>query len=93
MDLGHPRTLSAKVPDAVTHQNVQDLTDGGLLAGRFGQREMRLDLVPVAPAVLLLDDVTGAGPGRAATGRVPLMLRPAADAAGGAGSITIMRFR
>jgi len=50
------------LPDAVTYQDVQDLTDGGLLAGWFGQREMRLDLVPVAAAVFLLDDVSGYGP-------------------------------
>jgi len=33
----------------------------GLLAGGFGQREVRLDLVTVATAVLLLHHVAGCG--------------------------------
>ena len=32
----------------------EDFADGGLLAGGFGQREVCLDLVAVAPAVFLL---------------------------------------
>src|SRR6266581_1879665 len=42
-------------------QEGQHLTDGGLLAGGFGQREVGLDLVAVAAAVFLLDYVTGPG--------------------------------
>src|SRR5256885_1972757 len=40
-------------------QEGQDLTDGGFPAAWFWQREMRLDVVPVAAAVLLLDYVAG----------------------------------
>ena len=53
--------------------------DGGFLAGGFGQREVRLDLVAVAAAVFLLrraagcgqagDDAVGAAPGAARAGR------------------------
>jgi len=39
----------------------QDAADGGLLAGGFGQREVRLDLVAVAAAVFLLRRVAGCG--------------------------------
>jgi hypothetical protein len=37
----------------------QDVADGGFLAGGFGQREVRLDLVGVAAAVFLLRRVAG----------------------------------
>jgi hypothetical protein len=37
----------------------QDVADGGFLAGGFGQREVRLDLVAVAAAVFLLRRVAG----------------------------------
>src|ERR1700732_5603859 len=37
----------------------QGAADGGGLAGGFGQREVRLDLVAVAPAVFLLRGVAG----------------------------------
>jgi hypothetical protein len=37
----------------------QDVADGGFLAGGFGQREGRLDLVAVAAAVFLLRRVAG----------------------------------
>src|SRR5260221_2186449 len=40
----------------LTYQDGQDVADSGLLAGRFWQREMRLDLIPVAASVLVLDD-------------------------------------
>ena len=56
----------------------QDVADGGFLAGGFGQREVRLDLVAVAAAVFLLrhvagcgqvgDDAVGAAPGAARAG-------------------------
>jgi hypothetical protein len=42
----------------------QDFADGAFPAGGFWQREVRLDLVAVAAAVLLLDHVAGIGPGR-----------------------------
>jgi len=38
----------------------KDFADGDLLAGGFGQREVYLDLVPAAAAVVLLDDVPAA---------------------------------
>ena len=37
----------------------QDAADGGFLAGGFGQREVRLDLVAVAAAVFVLARVAG----------------------------------
>ena len=46
---------------AVTHQDGQDVADGWFLAGRFWQREVRLDLIAVAAAVFVLDDVSGRG--------------------------------
>ena len=39
----------------------QDVADGGFLAGGFGQRKARLDLVAVAAAVFLLRHVAGCG--------------------------------
>jgi len=39
----------------------EDFADGGFLAGGFGQREVRLDLVAVAAAVFVLDHVAGCG--------------------------------
>ena len=39
----------------------EDVADGGFLAGGFGQREVRLDLVAVAAAVFLLHHVAGFG--------------------------------
>src|SRR5579859_506132 len=39
----------------------QDLADGGSLAGATGQWQVRLDVVAVAAAVLLLDDIAGRG--------------------------------
>src|SRR6266581_3123633 len=39
---------------AGARQKGEDFADGGLLAGGFGQREVRLDLVAVAAAVFLL---------------------------------------
>ncbi len=41
---------------AVAGQQGQDVADGGFLAGGFGQREVGLDLVAVAAAVLVLDE-------------------------------------
>jgi hypothetical protein len=46
---------------AVAHRDGQDVTDGWFLAGRFWQREVRLDLIAVAAAVFVLDDVSGRG--------------------------------
>ena len=46
----------------------QDVADGGFLAGGFGQREVRLDLVAVAAAVFLLRARSRLR-GEAATGR------------------------
>jgi hypothetical protein len=39
----------------------EDFADGGFLAGRFGQPQVRLDLVAVAAAVFLLHHVAGFG--------------------------------
>jgi hypothetical protein len=39
----------------------EDFADGGFLGGGFGQREAGLDLVAVAAAVFLLDQVAGYG--------------------------------
>jgi hypothetical protein len=44
---------------AGAHEQGQDAADGGFLAGGFGQREVRLDLVAVAEAVFLLRHVAG----------------------------------
>ena len=49
------------LPRAGARKEGQDLADGGFLAGGFRQREVRLDLVAVAAAVFLLDDVSGCG--------------------------------
>ena len=45
----------------LAHEEGQDFADGGFLAGGFWQREVRLDLVAVAAAVFVLDDVPGCG--------------------------------
>jgi hypothetical protein len=47
------------LPGAVAYEEGQDFADGGFLAGGFGQREVRLDLVAVAAAVFLLRRVAG----------------------------------
>ncbi len=49
------------LPGAVADEQGQDFADGWFLAGGFGQREVRLDLVAVAAAVFVLDDVAGCG--------------------------------
>ena len=49
------------LPGAVAYEQGQDFADGGFLAGWFWQREVRLDLVEVAAAVFVLDDVAGCG--------------------------------
>src|SRR5205807_9816890 len=46
---------------ALAGEEVEQLADGGLLAGRPGQREAGLDLVAVAAAVSLLGRVAGLG--------------------------------
>ena len=48
-------------PCAGAGKNGQDLADGALVPGWFWQRQVRLDLVAVAAAVLLLDHVAGLG--------------------------------
>ena len=42
-------------------QKIKDVADRPFSGGGFGNREMRLDLVPVSPAFLRLDQVTGRG--------------------------------
>ena len=59
------------LPRAGARKEGQDLADGGFLAGGFRQREVRLDLVAVAAAVFLLDDVSGCGQ----VGTMPKALR------------------
>jgi hypothetical protein len=49
------------LPGAVAYEEGQDFADGGFLAGGFGQREVGLDLVAVAAAVFVLEDVAGCG--------------------------------
>ena len=46
---------------ASSHQEGQEIADGGFRAGGFGQRQVRLDLVAVAAPALLLDDIPGCG--------------------------------
>ena len=48
-------------PRAGAREEGEDFADGELLAGGYGQREMCLDLVAVAAAVFVLDDVAGRG--------------------------------
>ena len=50
---GGDRARSGFLLRFLTYQDGQDVADSGLLAGRFWQREMRLDLIPVAAAVTL----------------------------------------
>src|SRR5207247_6776392 len=45
----------------VAREEGQDFADGAFPAGGFGQGQVRLDLVAVAAAVLLLDEVAGCG--------------------------------
>ena len=45
----------------VAGEEGQDFADGAFPAGGFGQGQVRLDLVAVAAAVLLLDEVAGCG--------------------------------
>jgi hypothetical protein len=52
------------LPGAVAYEQGQDFADGGFLAGGFGQRKVGLDLVAVAPAVFVLDEVPGLWSGR-----------------------------
>jgi len=47
------------LPRAIANWDDQNFSDGGFLDGRLGQREVRPDLVAVAAAVFLLDDVSG----------------------------------
>jgi len=42
-------------------QKIKDVADGPFSGAGFGDRKMRLDLVPVPPALLRLDQVTGDG--------------------------------
>ena len=42
-------------------QKIKDVADGPFSGGGFGDREMRLDLVPVPPALFRLDQVAGGG--------------------------------
>ena len=57
----------------------EDVADGGFLAGGFGQREVCLDLVAVAAAVLVFDHVAGLGQvGDDAVGAALVMFRLAA---------------
>ena len=46
---------------ALAGEEAEQLADGGLLAGRPGQREVGLDLVAIAAAFSLLDHVAGLG--------------------------------
>jgi len=45
----------------LSDEDGQQIADGGSLAGSFGQRQVFLDLVAVAAAVFVLDDVPGCG--------------------------------
>jgi hypothetical protein len=61
MRAARPAGQGRSRPGAVagTGEETEQLADGGLTAGRFGQGKVRPDLVAVAAAVLRLADVPG----------------------------------
>jgi len=59
--VGRERRVIAEQWRVIAEQQGQDFAHGALPAGGFGQRQVGLDFVPIAAAVLLLDDVAGLG--------------------------------
>jgi hypothetical protein len=60
------------VADVFARQERQDVSDRGFVAARSRQRQVRLDLITVAAAASLLDDVSGLGQVRDDAVRTPL---------------------
>ncbi len=55
------RALGRSRAGAGSGEEGQDFADGAFPPGGFWQRQVRLDLVAVAAAVFVLDDVAGLG--------------------------------
>ena len=60
-DRGSPGCSAVSGADVRYDEDVEYLADGALLRDRFAQRQVRPDLVAVATAILVLDDVAAVG--------------------------------